>query len=208
MLKLIFLQVFSTGKVLHFISMPTCVRVSFCEIFEKYFLSDAIPCFALGKQIPPPPLLSIIFDCAFCPQQLSEILRKQGRSESRSRVLKNAIKMAEFSVDHAPPVTKMLLAAVKIPVEPPNNWNQFQNTVAMLRLLIYFLAGSFILTAYFFQAQFLEAIKSSPASIIVCVICFFSIWSIIGLAGKFYVLKPCLCNVQILSFFSLFKCIL
>lgn len=33
------------------------------------------------------------------------------------------------------------------------------------------------------QAQFLEAIKSSPASIIVCVICFFSIWSIIGLAG-------------------------
>eukprot|EP00088_Acartia_fossae_P007529 TRINITY_DN13542_c0_g1_i1.p1 TRINITY_DN13542_c0_g1~~TRINITY_DN13542_c0_g1_i1.p1 ORF type:complete len:555 (+),score=109.76 TRINITY_DN13542_c0_g1_i1:386-2050(+) len=33
------------------------------------------------------------------------------------------------------------------------------------------------------QAQFLEAIKTSPASIIVCVICFFSIWSIIGLAG-------------------------
>ena len=34
-----------------------------------------------------------------------------------------------------------------------------------------------------FQAQFLDAVRKSPASIIVCVICFFSVWSILGLAG-------------------------
>ena len=33
------------------------------------------------------------------------------------------------------------------------------------------------------QANFLDAVRHSPASIIVCVICFFSVWSIIGLAG-------------------------
>lgn len=33
------------------------------------------------------------------------------------------------------------------------------------------------------SAAFVEAIKSSPSSIIVIVICFFSVWSIIGLAG-------------------------
>ena len=34
------------------------------------------------------------------------------------------------------------------------------------------------------QGNFLEAVRKSPASIIVCVICFFSVWSIIGLAGE------------------------
>lgn len=33
------------------------------------------------------------------------------------------------------------------------------------------------------SAAFVEAIKSSPSSIIVIIICFFSVWSIIGLAG-------------------------
>ena len=33
------------------------------------------------------------------------------------------------------------------------------------------------------SAAFVEAIKSSPSSVIVIVICFFSVWSIIGLAG-------------------------
>lgn len=30
---------------------------------------------------------------------------------------------------------------------------------------------------------FLEAIKESPASVLVSVICFFSVWSVLGLAG-------------------------
>lgn len=31
--------------------------------------------------------------------------------------------------------------------------------------------------------QFLEAIKESPASVLVAIICFFSVWSVLGLAG-------------------------
>ena len=33
------------------------------------------------------------------------------------------------------------------------------------------------------DGPFIEAIQASPTSIIVCVICFFSVWSILGLAG-------------------------
>lgn len=33
------------------------------------------------------------------------------------------------------------------------------------------------------KANFLEAVKRSPASVIICIICFFSIWSVLGLAG-------------------------
>lgn len=33
------------------------------------------------------------------------------------------------------------------------------------------------------QGPFIEAMRESPTSIIVCIICFFSIWSVLGLAG-------------------------
>lgn len=33
------------------------------------------------------------------------------------------------------------------------------------------------------EKQFIEAIKESPASVVVAVICFFSVWSVLGLAG-------------------------
>ena len=33
------------------------------------------------------------------------------------------------------------------------------------------------------EGPFIEAIQESPTSIIVCIICFFSVWSILGLAG-------------------------
>ena len=33
------------------------------------------------------------------------------------------------------------------------------------------------------EKQFIEAIKESPASVVVGVVCFFSVWSVLGLAG-------------------------
>lgn len=50
---------------------------------------------------------------------------------------------------------------------------------------------SFLTSVFFFyhievtrdDKPFLDAIKESPASVLVAIICFFSVWSVLGLAG-------------------------
>lgn len=56
-------------------------------------------------------------------------------------------------------------------------------SLAFLAVFIFACAVAHIILITREDRQFLDAVKDSPASVIVAVICFFSVWSILGLAG-------------------------
>lgn len=65
------------------------------------------------------------------------------------------------------------------------NYRYFYMFIMSLALLCVFMFGS-VITHLVLESRnntFLDAVKESPASVIVGVICFFSVWSILGLAG-------------------------
>ncbi|XP_018577350.1 palmitoyltransferase ZDHHC18 isoform X2 [Anoplophora glabripennis] len=56
-------------------------------------------------------------------------------------------------------------------------------SLAFLAVFIFACAVAHLILITRDDRQFLEAVKESPASVIVAIICFFSVWSILGLAG-------------------------
>lgn len=56
-------------------------------------------------------------------------------------------------------------------------------SLAFLAVFIFACAVAHLILITKEDRQFLDAVKESPASVIVAVICFFSVWSILGLAG-------------------------
>ncbi|KAF2903828.1 hypothetical protein ILUMI_02344 [Ignelater luminosus] len=56
-------------------------------------------------------------------------------------------------------------------------------SLAFLAVFIFACAVAHIILITREDRQFLDAVKDSPASVIVAVVCFFSVWSILGLAG-------------------------
>ncbi|KAJ8920673.1 hypothetical protein NQ315_004812 [Exocentrus adspersus] len=56
-------------------------------------------------------------------------------------------------------------------------------SLAFLAVFIFACAVAHLILITREDRQFLDAVKESPASVIVAIICFFSVWSILGLAG-------------------------
>ncbi|KAF5288842.1 hypothetical protein FQA39_LY03721 [Lamprigera yunnana] len=56
-------------------------------------------------------------------------------------------------------------------------------SLAFLAVFIFACAVAHLILITREDRQFLDAVKDSPASVIIAVICFFSVWSILGLAG-------------------------
>lgn len=56
-------------------------------------------------------------------------------------------------------------------------------SLAFLAVFIFFCAITHLVLISKEDGQFLEAVKQSPASMVVAVVCFLSVWSVLGLAG-------------------------
>lgn len=66
------------------------------------------------------------------------------------------------------------------------NYRYFYMFIMSLAILCVFVFASVITHIVLLSrtSNLLEAIKATPASVIEAVICFFSVWSILGLAGE------------------------